>query len=106
MAEDVRIGREKVKRILIRSANWVGDAVMSLPAVASVRLTFPEAEITLLAKLAGVKRATVCTWVIHQRQRAAAIQAERLELLGGPDFFRVAVNSSGVVCPLEEVACG
>jgi hypothetical protein len=63
-------------------------------------------EITILAKLAGVPRTTVLTWVIHQRQKAAAIQAERLELLGGPDFFRVQVDASGVVCPLGEVACG
>jgi heptosyltransferase-2 len=38
------------KKILIRSANWVGDAVMSLPAINSVRLSFPRAEIFILAK--------------------------------------------------------
>jgi heptosyltransferase-2 len=40
----------KVDRILIRSANWVGDAVMSLPAIASVRRKFPQAEVCILAK--------------------------------------------------------
>jgi len=40
----------EVRKILIRSANWVGDAVMSLPALASVRLSFPRAEIFILAK--------------------------------------------------------
>jgi heptosyltransferase-2 len=39
-----------VRKILIRSANWVGDAVMSLPALASVRRSFPRAEIFILAK--------------------------------------------------------
>jgi heptosyltransferase-2 len=39
-----------IQRILIRSANWVGDGVMSLPAIASVRLTFPRAKISILAK--------------------------------------------------------
>ena len=39
-----------IRKILIRSANWVGDAVMSLPAIASVRLTFPRAKISILAK--------------------------------------------------------
>jgi len=39
-----------VRKILIRSANWVGDAVMSLPAMASVRQGFPGVEISLLAK--------------------------------------------------------
>lgn len=39
-----------IKRILIRSANWVGDAVMTTPAMAVIRHTFPGAHITLLAK--------------------------------------------------------
>lgn len=39
-----------VKKVLIRSANWVGDAVMSLPAIASARLSFPRAKIAILAK--------------------------------------------------------
>lgn len=39
-----------VQRILIRSANWVGDAIMTTPALRAVRHRFPGAEITLLAK--------------------------------------------------------
>lgn len=39
-----------VQRILIRSANWVGDAVMTTPALRAVRRHFPGAGITLLAK--------------------------------------------------------
>src|SRR3972149_1721888 len=39
-----------IRKVLIRSANWVGDAVMSLPAIASVRRTLPQAEIFVLAK--------------------------------------------------------
>lgn len=38
-----------VHRILIRSVNWVGDAVMSTPAIGAIRESFPQAEITLLA---------------------------------------------------------
>lgn len=38
-----------LRRILIRSTNWIGDAVMTTPAVRSIRQCFPEAEITLLA---------------------------------------------------------
>ena len=37
------------KKILIRSTNWIGDAVMTTPAVHSIRENFPEAEITMLA---------------------------------------------------------
>jgi heptosyltransferase-2 len=37
-------------RILIRATNWIGDAVMSLPAVRAVRGRFPEAHIAVLAR--------------------------------------------------------
>jgi heptosyltransferase II len=37
-------------KILIRAANWVGDAVMSLPAVQAVRRRYPESQIAVLAK--------------------------------------------------------
>lgn len=37
------------KRILIRSTNWIGDAVMTTPAVHSIRENFPDAEITMLS---------------------------------------------------------
>jgi heptosyltransferase-2 len=37
-------------RILIRATNWVGDAVMSLPALRLVRARFPKAYIAILAK--------------------------------------------------------
>lgn len=50
MGKTERIASLPITRILIRSANWVGDAVMSLPAIASVRLTFPQAKISILAK--------------------------------------------------------
>lgn len=35
---------------MLRSANWVGDAVMTTPAVRAVRMNFPAARITILAK--------------------------------------------------------
>ncbi len=37
-------------RILIRAANWVGDAVMTTPIVRAVRKNYPKARITVLAK--------------------------------------------------------
>jgi heptosyltransferase-2 len=36
--------------ILVRSTNWVGDAVMSLPALQQLRACHPEARISVLAK--------------------------------------------------------
>ena len=40
----------ELKRILVRATNWVGDAVMSLPALAAVRRRWPEAHIAVLAR--------------------------------------------------------
>ena len=39
-----------MQRILIRATNWVGDAVMSLPALQAVRERFPDAYIAVLAR--------------------------------------------------------
>ena len=39
-----------VHRMVIRTPNWVGDAVMSTPFLRAVRKNFPHARITLLAK--------------------------------------------------------
>ena len=41
---------EKAKNILVRGTNWIGDAVMTIPAVTAIRNTFPEATISVLAK--------------------------------------------------------
>lgn len=38
------------RKILVRATNWVGDAVMSLPALRALREKFPGAEISILAK--------------------------------------------------------
>ena len=40
---------ERPDRILIRSTNWIGDAIMTTPAVRTIRRNFPDADITLLA---------------------------------------------------------
>ncbi|MBU2537708.1 MAG: lipopolysaccharide heptosyltransferase II [Proteobacteria bacterium] len=37
------------KKILIRSTNWIGDAIMTTPAIRTIRENFPAAEITILA---------------------------------------------------------
>jgi heptosyltransferase II len=39
-----------MQRILIRATNWIGDAVMSLPALHAVRERFPNAHIAVLAR--------------------------------------------------------
>ncbi len=39
----------KIERILVRGTNWLGDAVMTTPALERLRSSFPQAEISLLA---------------------------------------------------------
>ena len=46
----MRIQTKKIERLLIRSTNWIGDAVMTTPAVRAARHHFPAARISLLAK--------------------------------------------------------
>ena len=41
---------KNIKNILIRSTNWVGDAIMTTPAIQAIRQNFPNAKITILAK--------------------------------------------------------
>ncbi len=46
----LRIANLTRSKILVRVPNWVGDAVMSLPALRALRATLPDAAITLLAR--------------------------------------------------------
>ena len=39
----------RIERILVRGTNWIGDAVMSTPALQRLRASFPAARISLLA---------------------------------------------------------
>ncbi len=40
----------KCKNILVRGVNWIGDAVMTMPALRALKLANPDARITLLVK--------------------------------------------------------
>jgi lipopolysaccharide heptosyltransferase II len=45
-----RMPFDTAKNILIRGTNWIGDTIMTLPAVHAIRNTFPGARISVLAK--------------------------------------------------------
>mgnify|MGYP000281424409 CR=1 FL=1 len=45
-----RISNQGIERILVRAVNWVGDAVMTLPAVDALGEIFPGSQIVVLAK--------------------------------------------------------
>jgi len=44
------ISKDSGGKILVRGVNWVGDAVMTLPALSALRENFPDAGITVLAR--------------------------------------------------------
>jgi len=39
-----------MKKVLVRATNWLGDAVMSLPAVRAIREAWPEAHLAVAAR--------------------------------------------------------
>ena len=41
---------KRIQRLLVRGTNWVGDAVMSVPALKEIRRRFPNARISLLVR--------------------------------------------------------
>ena len=73
-------------KILIRATNWVGDAIMALPALRAVRSRFADAEITILARpyVAFIyKDQQVCDnmmFVDDKRDMAGEIRAEKFDV--------------------------
>jgi len=79
------------ERISIRATNWLGDAVMSLPAIRAIRLACPRADIALVARrsVAGmyaressINRVIACPVGKSLGERfafAAGLRAERFD---------------------------
>ena len=44
------INVRSIDRLLIRSTNWIGDAIMTIPAIRAVRKNFPDSDISILVK--------------------------------------------------------
>ncbi|MBA3768345.1 MAG: lipopolysaccharide heptosyltransferase II, partial [Acidobacteria bacterium] len=44
------IEREKIKRVVVRGTNWVGDAVLTTPALRELRRVLPQAHVTLATR--------------------------------------------------------
>jgi len=52
-----------MSRVCVRATNWLGDAVMSLPAIRAIRHIFPHAHIAVIAR----------TWVADLYARETSI---------------------------------
>lgn len=57
------LDKPNINNILIRAVNWLGDAVMTTPAIGVVRESFPGARITLLANPLVAQLFTPHDWV-------------------------------------------
>lgn len=69
-------------KILIRATNWVGDAIMALPALRAVRSRFPEARVTILARpyvAAIYKNQQICDDVMFVDDKVDALGELRAE---------------------------
>lgn len=44
------VGAEAIKRVVVRGTNWVGDSLMTVPALRALRRILPDAEITLVIR--------------------------------------------------------
>jgi heptosyltransferase II len=82
----VALNPSSVSRILVRATNWIGDAVMSLPAVRAVRGIFPHAHVAVIAKpwVADVYAREssidrVIPYAGTRREIAARLRAERFD---------------------------
>jgi heptosyltransferase-2 len=46
----VNVQAESIKRVVVRGTNWVGDSVMTVPALRALRRVLPDAAITLVIR--------------------------------------------------------
>ena len=46
----MNVQAESIKRVVVRGTNWVGDAVMTVPALRALRRVLPDAHITLVIR--------------------------------------------------------
>ena len=45
-----KVQAEGIKRVVVRGTNWVGDSLMTVPALRALRRVLPDANITLVIR--------------------------------------------------------
>ncbi|HXJ60289.1 MAG TPA: lipopolysaccharide heptosyltransferase II [Verrucomicrobiae bacterium] len=84
------------RRILVRSVNWLGDAVMSTPALLRLRQAYPDAHLTLLtpSKLSDLWKAHPALDALLEFDRRESVFAVAARLrVGGYDTALILPNS-------------
>jgi heptosyltransferase-2 len=92
--------RQAARRVVIRTPNWLGDAVLALPAMAALRRHFAEASLTVAAPAGvaalfredtGVRPDAVLELPASPREGVRALRAGRFDLgVLFPNSFRSA----------------
>ena len=97
---------QSIGRVIIRAPNWLGDAVMALPAMAAVRRTFPRSTLAVAApsgvapmfeELTAVGQEELLT--VERRSETSVVRAGRFDLaILLPNSFRSAwvVRRAGI----------
>ncbi|MCX7806800.1 MAG: lipopolysaccharide heptosyltransferase II, partial [Planctomycetota bacterium] len=62
-SREERIGLAHDARILVKATNWLGDVILSLPALRALRNAFPRAGITVLIRRELAAILGGCTWI-------------------------------------------
>jgi heptosyltransferase-2 len=86
------------ERILIRAPNWIGDVVLSLPAVRDLRRSFPGARIEVLAR-PSVSELYHAVAEIDEVRVAQGVLADRDRLRDAFDTVVLLPNSFGSALP-------
>ena len=102
----------QIQSILVRSVNWLGDAILTLPAIRQLKQFFPEASLTVmaLARVApvfshvpevdqGYSLSPQTTGHWSQRLARLALALAAGALRSGRDFSQLPGISAGTLAP-------
>jgi heptosyltransferase-2 len=86
--------RDEVRRLLVRAPNWVGDVVLSLPALRDLRRAFPGARLSVLARpwVGGIYEAVR---EVDEVMESRGFRADLLRVRGAFDAAVLLPNSIG-----------
>ena len=86
--------RRSSARVLLRAPNWLGDAVMALPAMSALRGAFPDSHLTVAAPASVVVNPDVGPTVMPQ-DVAARIVSNSVALVAQPSGLPLRARTKG-----------